>query len=84
MSYKLEAARRFEKDFRKLPFDIRRRIDSQVRILESQPYAGKRLRGGLEGSYSLRVGDYRIIYSVIESEKRVVLSTVGHRRTVYE
>lgn len=84
MSYRLEVARRFEKDLRKLPADLKRRIDAQVRILENQPFSGKRLRGGLEGSYSLRIGNYRVIYSVVESEKRVVLLTVGHRRTVYE
>ncbi len=84
MSYRLEVTRRFEKDFRKLASHLKRRIDSQVKILEDQPYAGKRLRGGLEGSYSLRVGDYRVLYSVIEQEKRVVLLSVGHRKTVYE
>jgi mRNA interferase RelE/StbE len=84
MSFRLETTRKFEKDFRKLPPDLKRRIDQQVKILETQPYSGKRLRGEFEGSYSFRVGDYRVIYWLDEPAKRIVLLTVAHRRTVYE
>ncbi len=84
MSYRLETTRRFEKDFKKLASDLKQRVDKQVRMLEAQPYSGKRLRGEFEGSYSLRLGDYRIIYWVDESAKRIILLTVAHRRTVYE
>ncbi len=84
MSYRLETTRRFEKDFRKLASDLKHRVDRHVRTLEAQPYSGKRLRGEFEGSYSLRMGDYRIIYAIDEAEKRVVLLTVAPRRRVYE
>jgi mRNA interferase RelE/StbE len=84
MSFRLETTRKFEKDFRKLPPDLKRRIDHQVKTLEAQPYGGKRLRGEFEGSYSFRVGDYRVIYQLDEATRRIVLLTVAHRRTVYE
>ncbi len=84
MNYRLETTRRFEKDFRKLASDLKQRIDKQVKLLESQPYSGKRLRGEFEGSHSLRLGDYRIIYWIDETAKRIILLTVAHRRTVYE
>jgi mRNA interferase RelE/StbE len=84
MNFRLETTRKFEKDFRKLSSDLKRRVDQQVKTLENQPYSGKRLRGEFEGSYSFRIGDYRVIYWVDEAEKRIVLLTVAHRRTVYE
>ncbi len=84
MSFKLETTRKFEKDFRKLAADLKRRIDKQVKTLETQPHSGKRLRGEFEGSYSFRIGDYRVIYWIDEAERRIVLLTVAHRRTVYE
>ena len=84
MSYRLETTRRFEKDFRKLASNLKHRIDKQIRTLETQPYSGKRLRGEFEGSYSLRLGDYRIIYWIDDAAKKVILLTVAHRRTVYE
>ena len=52
-------------------------------MLESDPFLGKRLRGEFEGSHSLRIGDYRLIYRVIMSEKRVILMTVAHRHKAY-
>jgi mRNA interferase RelE/StbE len=84
MTYRLETTRRFEKDFKKLASDLKQRIDKQVKLLETQPYSGKRLRGDFAESYSLRLGDYRVIYWVDEAAKRIVLLTVAHRRTVYE
>jgi mRNA interferase RelE/StbE len=84
MSFRLETTRKFEKGFRKLPPDLKRRIDQQIKTLETQPYSGKRLRGEFEGSYSFRVGDYRVIYWLDEAARRIVLLTVAHRRTVYE
>ncbi|TKB72464.1 MAG: hypothetical protein E8D45_10670 [Nitrospira sp.] len=33
--------------------------------------------------YRLRVGDYRILYSIEEDRKRVEIVAVGHRRDVY-
>jgi len=50
MSYRLETTRRFEKDFRKLASELKHRLDKEVRLLETQPYSGKRLRGEFEGS----------------------------------
>lgn len=43
---------------------------------------GKPLRRSLKGHWSLRVGDYRIIYRI---EKRTVkIFSIEHRETVYE
>ena len=84
MSYRLETTRRFEKDFRKLATILKQRVDKEIRMLEAQPFSGKRLRGEFEGSYSLRMGDYRVIYWIDEPGKRVILFAVAHRRSVYE
>jgi len=58
------------------------RIIKELRILEEKPFAGKRLIGRLQGLFSLRVGNYRIIYQV--TENKIVIRTVGHRKTIYE
>jgi len=39
VKYKLRATRTFEKDFRKFDPQTKRRIDSTIRILETDPYA---------------------------------------------
>ena len=53
-------------------------------MLETNAYAGKPLRGDLAGKWSLRTGDYRIIYTVYENEKIVILYDVEHRKKVYK
>jgi len=60
------------------------RLDSAFRQMESDPYLGKPLRGELSGKWSLRVGDYRVIYKIDEQEKSLTLLNVGHRKAVYK
>ena len=42
------------------------------------------LSGEFKGLFKLRVGDYRVIYSVVRRDRLVVIHFVGHRRSVYE
>lgn len=36
-----------------------------------------------EGTYRVRVGDYRIVYHVTDSDHKVVVTKIRHRREVY-
>jgi len=38
---------------------------------------------GYEDRYRLRVGDYRIIYEVIDRQLVILIVGVGHRREIY-
>lgn len=41
------------------------------------------LTGDLAGFYKLRVGDYRVVYEILEDEQTLMIHKVGHRREVY-
>ena len=41
------------------------------------------LTGDLAGFYKLRVGDYRVIYEVLQEEQTIVIHAIGHRREIY-
>ncbi|MGB9718740.1 MAG: type II toxin-antitoxin system RelE family toxin [Thermoproteota archaeon] len=58
------------------------RILREIKNLETNPYAGKPLRGVWKGIFSLRVGDYRILYQIKGNE--LLLLAVGHRKHVYK
>jgi len=73
---------KFERAFRKLDSELRRRISSQLLDLEVHPETGKSLHGRLKGLFSLRVGDYRVVYEI--RKDNVILHMVEHRRSVYE
>lgn len=52
--------------------------------LAANPHrVGKALRGELEGRYSARRGEFRIIYRIIEDRIRVEVINIKHRRDAY-
>jgi mRNA interferase RelE/StbE len=59
---------------------LRRAIESRL-LVEPQSY-GQPLRGTLKGYWKLRVGDYRIVFKVIENDIKVL--GICHRKDVYE
>lgn len=54
-----------------------------IDALVNDPFIGKPLKGIKKGCYSLREGDYRVIYEVHKSEGIIHIMTVGHRREIY-
>jgi len=57
------------------------KVIAKIQSLAEDPSAGKPLVGPLEGIWSLRVGEYQILYQF--DEKRATILTVNHRREVY-
>lgn len=72
---------RFERRFEALPSRTQKRIQDAIEKIGRNPYQGKKLTGSLEGDYSWRVGEYRILYTI--HQQKVYLETVAHRREVY-
>jgi mRNA interferase RelE/StbE len=52
-------------------------------VLESDALAGKPLQGRLRGIRSLRVGSWRIPYTLADGGATVVVRTVSHRSSAY-
>ena len=71
------------KSIRKLPKQVQRAVVAALTSLESEPRGGKPLIGGLAGIWSLRRGDYRVLYRMDDRERRVEVARVGHRRDIY-
>lgn len=71
------------RELMKLPQAQQERILTAIESLEMapRPSGSKKLEDGTD--YRLRVGDYRVIYSVEDAVLRVLIVKVGHRREVY-
>jgi mRNA interferase RelE/StbE len=52
-------------------------------IAENPQRAGKPLRGELEGLYSARRGEFRVIYEIDETAGVVLVHRAKHRRSAY-
>lgn len=84
--YRVEFSNLAAKELEKI-HGIDRKLYSRLLVaaetLTVNPYQGKRLKGKLSGDYSLRVGDYRIIYTVYKKTLIVTIIDLGHRREIY-
>ncbi|MDP3935519.1 MAG: type II toxin-antitoxin system RelE/ParE family toxin [Alphaproteobacteria bacterium] len=75
-----------KEDIPQLPQNIRQTIKQAIesRLMINPMLFGKPLRYSLSGLRSLRVGDYRVIYTINSTEFRVSIVSIAHRRDVYE
>ncbi|BBD68802.1 addiction module antitoxin [Nostoc commune NIES-4072] len=85
MSYEVKFSKGAKKQFRKLPLDVQQRIQTKINELaiEPRPNGVKKLQGD-DNSYRLRVGDYRVIYEVVDNVLIVTVIKVGHRSNIYK
>jgi mRNA interferase RelE/StbE len=69
----------------RLATPISRRIVERIHWLAENLDAMRleALTGDLVGLYKLRVGDYRVIYEILQDEQTIVIHMVGHRRDIY-
>ena len=82
--YKVEIARRAVKSIARLPRREQLRVRAAVDLLADEPRPPGCVALADEDSvYRVRVGDYRIVYEVVDDRLVVQVVRVGHRRDVY-
>jgi mRNA interferase RelE/StbE len=82
--YFVSFRRSAEKDLRKLDTKLQNRVLRAVEPLAQNPRPdGCRKLQGSEDAYRIRVGDYRVIYTVDDAVLIVAVERVRHRREVY-
>jgi mRNA interferase RelE/StbE len=73
-----------QRQFKKFPSQIKERLRKKLLSLENhpRPFGSQKLKGPSE-FYRLRIGDYRVVYSVNDAHKHVKILDIAHRREVY-
>ncbi len=83
-SYRVILKPSVEKDLRALPPSVLKRVFKRIQTLEDDPRPRGSLKlAGAEQLYRIRLGDYRIVYTVDESSAQVIVYYVRHQRDVY-
>ena len=73
---------KFERDVRKLRDGlVKEKLEKQIRKTAEDPEAGKPLKYGLKGEWTVSIAPYRLIYAV--QRDRLLLLRFEHRKTVY-
>ena len=83
-SYEIEISRTAEKQLRRLPRGEQERLARAMVALGDEPLPrGSTKLSGYDDVYRIRVGRYRILYSVASRRLVIVILKIGHRRDIY-
>lgn len=84
--YTVKFSKQAAKEYEKLPKSIQSRIDDKLDYLRNSPrgHDTKQLQGYVGSTYRTRVGDYRIVYEIQDTELIVWIVKIGHRREIYK
>lgn len=83
--YRVEFLPKAADELERLDNSIMERILSKLKWFadNSEIIVPEPLTGKLKGLFKLRVGSYRIVYSLDRDKRIIIVHLVGHRREVY-
>ena len=82
--YGVNFRRSADKDLRRLDAATERRVVRAIEELARQPRpTGCRKLVGSENAFRIRIGDYRVIYTVEDAVREIIIESVHHRRDAY-
>ncbi len=77
--------RKAERTLKRLPQDVVRRLSAAIDALADDPrHAGSQKLVGFDDLYRIRVGDWRIIYTIEDDKLLVLVLTVAPRGQAYK
>jgi mRNA interferase RelE/StbE len=75
---------RARRNFLALDPAVRKRVDEAIGNLGKDPRpAGVKALTGMPGTLRVRVGDYRVLYTISDSDQRIRIIDVRHRSKAY-
>ncbi len=82
-SFRIKYRASFEKEIRRVPRAHVARIAAHIDSLSLDPFPSGSKKLGGEDVYRIRVGDYRIVYSLDTDKKTIIIEMVKHRKDIY-
>lgn len=82
-SYRILLKASAEKEMNALPTAIHARVSTKILSLkfDPRPPGSQKLHG--KDGHRIRVGDYRILYTIEDDSLTVIIFSVAHRREAY-
>ncbi len=83
--YKVALTESSVKELSSLPGSAVARIAARIEKLADNPRPSgcKKLKGGVN-EWRIRIGDYRVIYTIEDTAKAVDVTRIAHRKEVYK
>ncbi len=86
MDWSLEITKAAEKDIKRLAHPVRQRIFDKLEWLQNnfKAITPTPLHGEFKGFYRLRIGEWRVIYSVERSARLIIIHLIDRRDRIYK
>jgi mRNA interferase RelE/StbE len=82
-TWRVEFTTQAARELRKLPRAVQERLRPRIDALALNPRPdGVAKLSGEDDIWRIRVGEYRVLYAVLDAELLVLVVKVGHRREV--
>jgi len=82
-SYKLTIKKSAAKELKEFPQKDVHRIVRRIQSLTDNPRPSGSEKLSAQSYYRIRQGDYRIVYSIDDTNRIVDIIKIGHRREIY-
>jgi mRNA interferase RelE/StbE len=84
VSYNLRVKRSAEKELRNIPKPFLAKLIARISALSKDPRPqGCEALAGSDKHYRVRQNDYRIVYTVDDIKKEIIVVKIGHRSDIY-
>ena len=86
MLYKVDITKHALKELIALPIKVSTQITKAIDSLEKnpRPIGSKKLKGETDYLWRIRVGNYRVIYTIEDAVKIIEVRKIGHRKDIYD
>lgn len=80
---KLFITKKAHKELDKIPDPLAKNIAENIILLSDNPYPvnSKKLQG--QENYRLRIGSFRVIYTIDKKKREITILRIADRKTVY-
>lgn len=83
--YKVVVSRTASKELADLPTQVVNRVIPAIKNLAENPRppGSKKLKGE-QDTWRIRIGDYRVVYTIDDTIRIVDIRKIGHRKDIYD
>jgi mRNA interferase RelE/StbE len=83
-NYKIEIKKSASKEIAKLPKTVLKRVLNKIQLLSLEPRPSGCKKLSADEKYRVRIGDYKILYSIEDDKLVIYIVKVGHRKNIYD
>jgi mRNA interferase RelE/StbE len=83
VNYKIEFKKSAVKELNSLPKNEIKRVVDKISLLANEPRPAGCTKLSADEKYRIRVGNYRILYQILDEVLLIIIVRLAHRKDVY-